>query len=304
VEKEMDNNELKYRDLIENLNDIVYATDVNGVVTYISPVVESIAGYQQSEVIGRPFTDFVYEKDLSERFEKFLNVLSGSKEQTEYRYVTKTGEIKWVITSACTKTSCNGKVTGIQGVLTDITHLKKIQEELEERQRQYAELSITDSLTKIYNSRHLYDQLQKEMERCSRYQHILSLLMMDIDAFKNYNDDYGHLEGDNVLERLGGVIKDSLRKVDSAYRYGGEEFIVILPEATGKQAEAVASRIVDNLRKESFSPLPEKTIQINLSIGIAQFIPEENMKEFIKRADLNMYEAKRKGKDQTYFRHP
>lgn len=298
----MDNNELKYKELVENLNDVVYTTDLNGVVTYISPSVESVAGYKPSEIIGRPFIDFVYEEDLLGRSRRFLSALSGSKEQTEYRYVTKNGETKWILTSACIKTSRDGKVVGIQGILTDITRLKKIQEKLEESRRQYAQLSITDSLTKIYNSRHFYDQLQKEMGRCSRYQHVLSLLMMDIDDFKQYNDEYGHLEGDKVLERLGGVIKDSLRKVDSAYRYGGEEFIAILPEASGEQAEAVAWRIMDNLQKESFSPLPEKTIKITLSIGIAEFMPEEGMKEFVKRADLNMYEAKHRGKNRIYFR--
>lgn len=231
-------------------------------------------------------------------------ILSGSKVQSEYRYVTKTGEIKWILTSACIRTSRDGKAVGIQGILTDITYLKKIQEELEESRRQYEELSITDSLTKIYNSRHFYDQLQKEMERCNRYQYVMSLMMMDIDDFKKYNDEYGHLEGDKVLERLGSIIKDSLRKVDSAYRYGGEEFTAILPQAPGEQAEAVAKRIMDNLGEEYFSPLPEKMLKVTLSIGIAEFIPGEDMKEFVKRADLNMYEAKHRGKNQTCFQHP
>lgn len=300
----MESSELKYKELVENLSDVVYTTDLNGVITYISPAVESIAGYKPAEIIGRPFVDFVYTEDLQARSQKFLMTLSGVKEQSEYRYVTKTGEIKWVLTSACIKTSRDGQIVGIQGILTDITYLKKIQEELEESRQQYEELSITDSLTKIYNSRHFYDQLQKEMERCSRYKHPMSLLMMDIDDFKKYNDEYGHLEGDKVLERLGSIIKNSLRKVDSAYRYGGEEFTAILPQASGEQAEAVAKRIMDNLEKEYFFPLPEKKLKVTLSIGVAEFIPGEGMKEFVKRADLSMYGAKHRGKNQTCFRHP
>ena len=97
-------------------------------------------------------------------------------------------------------------------------------------------LAITDGLTKLYNSRSFYSQLELEVDRFNRYRHPLSLLLLDIDHFKNYNDTYGHLEGDKVLVRFSQIIKSCLRANDSAYRYGGEEFTVILPETGGEKA--------------------------------------------------------------------
>lgn len=292
----------RYRNLLDNIRDVVYTTDTRGIITYINAAVERIGGYKSSELIGRSFTDFVYEEDRDGRLENFLRALSGRGEKTEYRYVTKTGDVRWVLTTGFVYTSENGDVEGVQGVLTDITHLKKIQEELEERKRQYARLSITDNTTGLYNSRHFNDRLQAEMDRCNRYGHSLSLLMVDIDDFKRYNDRYGHVEGNNVLRRLGTLIGDAVRSVDSIYRYGGDEFTVILPEATGTQAVAVAKRIMDKLRDITISPETERGMHVTMSVGVAQSIPNEKKSEFVKRADMNMYSAKAQGKNRICFR--
>jgi diguanylate cyclase (GGDEF)-like protein len=119
-------------------------------------------------------------------------------------------------------------------------------------------LAITDGLTKLYNSRSFYTQLELEVDRFNRYKHPLSLLLLDIDNFKEYNDSYGHLEGDKVLVRFSLIIKDCLRANDSAYRYGGEEFTVILPETTGEEAKTVAQRIRASLEAEKYTPVPGK----------------------------------------------
>ena len=99
------------------------------------------------------------------------------------------------------------------------------------------ELAITDGLTKLYNSRSFYAQLELEIDRSNRYQHPLTLLLLDIDHFKEYNDKFGHLEGDKVLVGFSRIITSCLRTNDSAYRYGGEEFTVILPETAGEESE-------------------------------------------------------------------
>ncbi len=130
-----------------------------------------------------------------------------------------------------------------------LLRLKRVFKEREfrlERNRMMADLqqlAITDSLTQLYNSRHFYDQLKMEIERANRYGHSLALLLLDIDFFKNYNDTYGHLEGDKVLSTVGQMIKTCLRTMDTAYRYGGEEFTVILPYTDGDEAKTVADRI-------------------------------------------------------------
>lgn len=161
------------------------------------------------------------------------------------------------------------------------------------------ELAITDELTQLYNSRHFYKQLDAEVYRHKRYKHPLSLLFLDIDNFKKYNDAYGHLQGDKVLVRLGRIIKSCLRTMDSAYRYGGEEFTVILPETDGKKAVVVAPRIKDLMEVEKFTPESGKTVNITISIGVTVYCPDERISHFVQRADKAMYLAKQKGKNKV-----
>ncbi len=182
-------------------------------------------------------------------------------------------------------------------IAIDITDRKRA----EQSQKKYMELSIKDSLTKLYNSRHFFSQLKAETERADRYSRPLSLLLLDIDNFKHYNDRYGHLEGDKVLAKIGEVLLESLRETDSAYRYGGEEFTVILPETGGEEATNVAEKIRKRFKTETFYPTSDKAVHVTVSIGVAQYIFEEELSAFIKRADNAMYVSKEKGKNRVFF---
>ncbi len=158
-------------------------------------------------------------------------------------------------------------------------------------------LAITDGLTNLYNSRHFYDQLNLEVDRIKRYGHSLSLLLFDIDHFKKYNDSYGHLEGDKVLLQLCQIIKSCLRKMDTAYRYGGEEFTVILPETNREEAMFVAERIRSAVENDKFSPEPGAEIKITISVGVTQYAPDEKISKFVQRVDKAMYISKEKGRN-------
>jgi diguanylate cyclase (GGDEF)-like protein len=160
-------------------------------------------------------------------------------------------------------------------------------------------LAITDGLTKLYNSRSFYSQLELEVDRFNRYRHPLSLLLLDIDHFKEYNDSWGHLEGDKVLVKFSQIIKSCLRANDSAYRYGGEEFTVILPETGGEEAKTVAQRIRKTLEDEKFNPQPGKDARITISIGVTQYSPKEELSSFIQRADKAMYLSKQNGRNKV-----
>jgi two-component system cell cycle response regulator len=161
-------------------------------------------------------------------------------------------------------------------------------------------LSITDGLTKLYNSRYFYNQLKAEIDRTARYQRPLSLLLLDIDQFKEYNDSFGHLEGDKVLLRLGQVIRSCLRKMDSAYRYGGEEFTVILPETEGDEAATVAERIRSSVSEEAFFPRDQnEKFTITISIGVTEYIHDEEIAIFVQRADKAMYLSKQSGRNRV-----
>jgi diguanylate cyclase (GGDEF)-like protein len=185
------------------------------------------------------------------------------------------------------------------GLIRDISERKRLERELIESRDKYALLSITDDLTKLFNLRHFYEQLAREMDRSRRYRHPLSLILLDVDDFKKYNDTYGHQEGDVVLATLAAVIKKCLRKIDTACRYGGEEFVVILPETAMAQGRLIAERIRRSFHDKVFEPNGWDKVQKTISLGAAQYSENETATDFIKRADANMYKAKSLGKNQT-----
>ncbi|MFH1349990.1 MAG: GGDEF domain-containing protein [Pseudomonadota bacterium] len=192
-------------------------------------------------------------------------------------------------------------VRRIQELESEISRRHKVEEALLDTQKRYWQLSITDGLTNLYNSRHFYDKLEEEIDRATRYAHPLSILMLDIDSFKKFNDKYGHLEGDKVLVWTGEAIKECLRRTDSAYRYGGEEFTVILPVTHSPGAAVVAERIRERFQAQAFFPKPNEAAHVTMSIGVAQYVPKEEKEAVIKRADQNLYKAKELGKNKVFF---
>ena len=156
--------------------------------------------------------------------------------------------------------------------------------------------ALTDGLTGLYNARHFHRSLEKEIARCSRHNSVLSLIMLDIDRFKEYNDTFGHLAGDKVIETVGKCIHISIRTEDTGCRYGGEEFAVILPETNLKDAYSVAERIRETIEKNLSSSISV----ITASFGIASW-PNDGVTEedIIACADAALYLAKQTGRNRT-----
>jgi two-component system cell cycle response regulator len=150
-------------------------------------------------------------------------------------------------------------------------------------------LSIQDGLTNLYNRRHLFERLPKEVARAKRQEHSLSCVLLDIDHFKEFNDTYGHCAGDQALSALAGIIFKSIRQnVDSAYRFGGDEFVIVLVETELKQALRIAERIRFSFQKEGSG-------RCTVSIGVVQLHPMETFEDLIVHADETLYKAKRAG---------
>ena len=230
-------------------------------------------------------------KTIKENKDADVIVMTGYSDDYSYEEAINIGASDFVI-----------KPVRLEELLLRLKRVIKERELTEERVRmmqKLQKLAVTDGLTKLYNSRSFYSQLETEVDRFNRYKHPLSLLLLDLDHFKEYNDSYGHLEGDKVLVRFSQIIKSCLRTNDSAYRYGGEEFTVILPVTSGAEAKTVAQRIRSALEAERFSPENEEDVRITISIGVTEYQHKEELSTFIQRADKAMYLSKQNGRNKV-----
>ena len=185
----------------------------------------------------------------------------------------------------------NGQEVGSVGFFHNLTSRKKLEEKLRT-------LSITDGLTNLYNQRHFYTSLSNELSRAKRHNRNLSAIGFDIDNFKLCNDRFGHLEGDNVLRLVGEILRAETRQSDLSFRYGGDEFFVLLPETNNEQALNVAEKI----RRAFNERWPfdaeggrENHFRATLSMGMIQRVDETDPLELIHKIDLMIYAAKKAG---------
>jgi diguanylate cyclase (GGDEF)-like protein/PAS domain S-box-containing protein len=280
---------------------IVVAVDGRWRFTHVSAGVERLHGVTAEAVVADPMVlyDQICDEDrirlatAEARALKGMTVLS-----IDIAFRTPQADLKWAHVRSTPRRLADGTIVW-DGIETDITDRKRVEDALSRSENRYRALSIIDDLTQLYNSRHFYNQLQMEFNRSDRYEQPLSLLILDIDDFKSFNDTYGHLQGDEVLSRFGKVVRKLLRQTDSAYRYGGEEFAVILPMTKSAQGVVTAERIRADLKEECYASVSGAHVCITVSIGVGQYRPGEEMKAFVERVDQLMYQAKKEGKDRV-----
>ena len=177
------------------------------------------------------------------------------------------------------------------------TLLKK-QKEIDMVRTQAIEVAHTDALTFLPNRLQIIGDLQREVIYANRYHTLLSISMLDLDHFKLVNDTYGHVAGDLVLREVADHLKSNIREPDMVGRYGGEEFLVLLPHTDVHAAADQAERLCKKIREIKIS-VPNADLHITISIGIAQFfVGQEDWQKFLERADTALYEAKAKGRDR------
>jgi diguanylate cyclase (GGDEF)-like protein/PAS domain S-box-containing protein len=191
-----------------------------------------------------------------------------------------------------------GNILRAVETLVDLSDKRRLEQELRR-------LSVTDSLTGLYNQRFFYATLPREMQTGNRYGHSFSILMVDIDFFKSYNDRFGHLAGDQALVRFAQALRRSVREMDLACRYGGEEFAVLLPRSTMSEALVVAERLRAEVARLDFWPGDEggeregesEKIRLTVSVGVSTLGPDESPQEAVGRADNALYAAKQAGRN-------
>ncbi len=169
-----------------------------------------------------------------------------------------------------------------------------------EQQRLHEHNARVDPLTNLGNRRWLAEMLPRQLERCTMDQQPLSVLMIDVDHFKRYNDTLGHLAGDSALRAVANIIDSSVRPTDSSARYGGEEFVVIMPETDADQATTIAQRLCDRIRDMSITHTDGRVLpKVTVSIGLADTGSSQEPVELLSQADAALYRAKESGRDRV-----
>lgn len=164
--------------------------------------------------------------------------------------------------------------------------------------QQVRALTITDDVTDLYNSRYLQTRLKEEVERSRRYNQKFSLIFLDIDHFKEVNDSYGHLIGSRVLREVGAILKECVRQIDNAFRYGGDEFVVLLPQTDKRGALSVASKMRDHMNNFEFVADMDLDLHLTASFGVATYPTDANsVVDLLRLADRAMYFVKEHGRD-------
>jgi diguanylate cyclase (GGDEF)-like protein/PAS domain S-box-containing protein len=275
----------KLNAIMDGMGDAVMIVDNDLTVTYMNKLMKNTFG---AEAVGRKCYAVI-----AGRSSRCPGCGEGEGDKTAVEIAGENG--RHYLATHTTVTDVDGAVS-IIGVYKDITFRKEMEEELRR-------LTITDNLTGLFNKRHFMAKLEDETIRCVRQGTPLALLFLDIDKFKSFNDTYGHVEGDACLAALGRLIRSAIRDhVDAGFRYGGEEFTVLLPGTDAAQAAAVADRMRDDFRAIVFTPeVDGRRVEVTktFSVGVASFAAGESLASFIERADDAMYRAKRAGGDRT-----
>jgi len=183
----------------------------------------------------------------------------------------------------------------IEKMQKSLEHLQNTNQELQKSLVELSQMASTDKLTGAWNRRRLEEALLKEMDRLKRYDHPLSMLILDIDFFKKVNDDCGHSVGDQVLVKMASVVQSSLRASDSLTRWGGEEFVVLCPDTTLSTVALLAERLRASIAKTVFPDVG----QVTISLGVAECRADETWEDWFKRADAALYRAKAGGRNQV-----
>ena len=304
--------EEKYRSILNASPDDITITDLNASIIMISPAAKKIFGYESDfdNFIGMKLLDFLIPEDIERARANILLMHKGKNENTnEYCAVRKDGSTFDIEVNSGFVYDINGFPDKMVFIIRDITKRKQIELEMQklvhqlEIEKNIAQInSITDSLTGLFNRGYFDKTLGKEFSRLSRSGTMLSLIMLDIDHFKKFNDSYGHLSGDNCLQLIAKLLKDIVsREPDTVARFGGEEFIVILPGTDEHGAKILAERIRKGVEDLNIPHIASETYKyVTVSVGIITIFPNDLVSQdrALKLVDDALYLAKEQGRNR------
>ena len=294
--------EAQYRLLADNSTDMVFQLDQDLVRRYVSPACRELLGYEPEEMIGIKPVSMAHPEDAARLALVFQTLIRGRADRHSIinRIRHRSGRWVWVEAQLrALKDPETGAISGIIGALRDISARKAVEDELAEANRRLQALAGQDSLTGLANRRAFDEALAKEHRRTKREKKILSLVMIDVDRFKVFNDRYGHPAGDDCLRRVAAAIADTVgRPGDVAARYGGEEFVVLLPNTDEAGAELIAQRVLRAVRDLKIRHEANVDGLVTISAGVASLVSTDGRPAtLVENADQALYRAKDSGRN-------
>lgn len=263
---------------------LIISTDLKGVIIDVNSAFCKALGYKKEELIGKKHLILNHPDIKNSFFEELKMLLKQNKTWVgEIKNLTKNKEVCW-LHSYIEPVFTNGKKIAYRSICENITNKKRIEE-----------LSITDKLTNLYNRLKLDEILVSQIEEYRRYGNEFSIIILDIDNFKEVNDTFGHDIGDYVLQTCSKIIKSNIRVCDIVGRWGGEEFLIVCKNTQAQNAKVLAEHLKEKFENYEFKYVGRKTI----SLGVTQFTKKDTVNSVFKRADEALYEAKNTGKNKA-----
>lgn len=281
----MDLSHSEYKEIVESSPNMIWRAGLDAQCNYFNATWLAFTGRKLKEEVGDGWTTGVHPEDLGFCINTYLESFNKrEKFEMEYRLRRHDGEWRWINDRGVPFFDRNGTFKGYIGSCMDVTD--KIEG------KKLTEMAHNDLLTGLYNRNYLEYLVDYEFHKARQDQSDLTVMMIDIDKFKHINDHFGHRQGDDVLRQVAGVISHHIRKTDIAGRYGGDEFLILLPNTSLEEAQMIAHRILTTLPEVA---LTEPFSAVSVSIGIAKKSDERVFLDVIGKADMAMYQAKNSG---------
>lgn len=286
-----------------NSRDIILLTDLKGVPTYISPAVLSLTGRNAEEAMQHGFSELVHPDDLARVDHLMARIRDGLETaMIEYRLCCGGGACTWVEARFhAVRDPRLGLRSGILQIIRDIGERKAAEEQLQVAYRALEDIAAVDALTGLANRRSFDEALDREWRRGMRDHKPLSIVLLDVDLFKLYNDTYGHVRGDSCLKQVANSATEAVtRAADLVARFGGEEFAIILPNTDEEGALGVAAEVAEALRGRALPHESSPYGVVTISAGCATQIPDAGSSavKLLERSDRALYRAKHTGRNR------
>jgi diguanylate cyclase (GGDEF)-like protein/PAS domain S-box-containing protein len=295
-----------YKTLLESTRAIPWKIDWKTLeFSYIGPQIEALLGWSpESWQTVNDWAERMHPDDQEWVVDFCVSQSkAGSDHEADYRALTRDGNYVWIRDVVHVVRDDNGEVEALIGFMFDISERKETEQKLLDLQKELEALSYQDGLTAVPNRRMLDNVLEQEWLKARHNQQPLSLLLIDIDFFKQYNDLYGHIEGDDCLKQVAGLLSGAAtRSRDFLARYGGEEFMMVLPETGSDAAMKVAQRCQRRILAAQIPHQQSSASQLlTISIGSGSTVPrqQDQLRDFIEQVDQALYRAKQAGRNRV-----